>query len=265
MFIPYKIETFEQRVPYMNWVIIAACSFVFVLMMLGPVMYPVIEKMILSREDFSFTGLIGHMFVHVDIWHLVGNMLFLLVFGNAICSNTNNALYLVLFLACGFVAAIFHLVFDGDPGVGASGAINGIVGLTLALFPNNRVHMAFLIVVWPIKFRVRAWMVILYWFAFDIYGAVVASQGTAYWAHIGGFLAGLFIGLALLVCKAVSLTKYDGRTLLDILRGSRRRRYVRRGKRIVSRRIRDLARARASLRHRIRNRHRTAKLALRSK
>lgn len=89
-------------------------------------------------DGWSPAGLADHMLIHAHLFHLIGNLVFLWVFGNAICANTNNVIYPILYIAFGVLAAVVHNVLDGSPVIGASGAINGIVGMATALYPTNR-------------------------------------------------------------------------------------------------------------------------------
>jgi membrane associated rhomboid family serine protease len=174
----------------------------------------VVERLVLHSS--SPLQLVGHLFLHAGIFHLVGNMIFLWVFGNAICSNTSNALYALIFFSCGVAAGAVHMIADGHPAVGASGAINGIVGLTLAIYPLNRVSVFWTFLVRGGTFSVRAYGIIIFWFIFDLWGALEKGGEVAYWAHIGGFLFGLISGLLLLKLKFVETTEWDNPTLLDL-------------------------------------------------
>lgn len=129
LFIPYEIETLTQERPWANWLVVAMCSLVSIAAIWGELSEETIESLVLN--GWAFPGLIGHVLLHADVSHLVGNMIFLWVFGNAVCTNTSNWLYLPTFLACTLLAAAVHILADGSPAIGASGAINGIVGIGL--------------------------------------------------------------------------------------------------------------------------------------
>ena len=218
LLIPYEIETLQQERPWANWLIVAACSLVSLIAMFGGGLKSGdFDALIL--HGFSFPGLIGHVLLHAGLIHLVGNMVFLWVFGNAICTNTNNWIYLATFLVCTLIAAVTHVLMDGTPAIGASGAINGIVGVTLAMYPLNRVHMFWVFFIRGGSTSCKAWLIILAWFMFDIWGAISGGGMIAYWAHIGGFLGGLGFGLAALHYGLFELTEYDNRSLLQIIRG----------------------------------------------
>jgi len=222
-FIPTKIETLEQWFPWANWLLVCVISGVslYAIFVVGNFDSPELEPLIL--DGYSWTGLFGCVLLHVDLFHLIGNMIFLVVFGNALCSNINNGLYLLLFLACALIASVTHVMFDGHPAVGASGAINGVVGATLAMYPKNRVYLAW--VYWMFMvfrsglFSLPAAVIFCAWFAYDILGSLIGYGMTAYFAHIGGFLGGLVIGLIALALNVFKLTPYDNASLLDVFRG----------------------------------------------
>jgi len=144
------------------------------------------------------------MFVHTGWLHLLGNMLFLLIFGNNIEDRFGRIRYLVFYLACGYVAAYGFAALNGsspEPLVGASGAISGILGAYLVLYPRARVWslVPFLLF---IPLPIPAWIVLGLWFVLqwtDSLGHAAAGGGVAYVAHIVGFLAGMLVGLAVRV------------------------------------------------------------------
>lgn len=148
--------------------------------------------------------------------HLIGNMLFLWIFGNAVNAKLGHLLYVAFYLAAGFAASMAHYLFAGGPVVGASGAINGVMGAFLVFFPLNAVKMFY----W---FRFRAgtfdlaglWVILLY-VAWDVLCLVIGVQtGTAFRAHIGGFVVGFSAALALLLTGAIK-PEPDERSILSM-------------------------------------------------
>lgn len=219
LLVPYEIETLQQVRPWSNWLIVAACVAMALLELAGILPDEVFDALIL--DGWSFPGLVGHVLLHGGLLHLLGNMIFLWVFGNAVCTNTNNRIYLILFLACTLLAAAVHVIADGSLAIGASGAINGIVGLVLVMYPLNRVSVLWWAVVSSGTTQIRAWVLILFWFAFDVWGAFTGGGGIAYWAHIGGLLGGVSVGMLALKMEWIELTEYDNRSLLQIFRGEK--------------------------------------------
>ena len=143
------------------------------------------------------------MFLHAGWLHLLGNMLFLVVFGNNIEDRMRKLPYLIFYLACGYVAAYgFALANPAstEPLIGASGAIAGILGAYLVLYPRARVW-SLVPFLFFIPLRIPAWIVLGLWFVLQwAYSAGIATAGAgsvAYLAHVFGFLAGALVGLAI--------------------------------------------------------------------
>lgn len=221
VFIPYEIETLKERYPWANWLLVGICSLVSLIAIFSGGLYNGdFDAFIL--DGFSLPGFFGHILLHGGLMHLIGNMIFLWVFGNAICMNVGNLVYMAIFLACTMFAAVAHIVFDGGLAIGASGAINGIVGVTLAMYPLNRVYLFWIFFIKGGSTSCKAYLIILAWFLFDIWGVISGGGMIAYWAHIGGFLGGLAIGLVSLHLGWIMTTEYDNRTLLEIFKGENR-------------------------------------------
>jgi membrane associated rhomboid family serine protease len=139
----------------------------------------------------SGVTLLTYMFLHADILHLGGNMLFLWVFGDNVEDAMGHVKFLVFYLACGVFAGLFHswMVPDSDmPLIGASGAVAGVIAAYLMLHPRVGVWvLAFKV----IPLRISAGLVLGLWIGLQIAMIVFAVQGpTAWWAHVGGLLAG---------------------------------------------------------------------------
>jgi membrane associated rhomboid family serine protease len=143
------------------------------------------------------------MFLHGGWFHLIGNMLYLWIFGNNIEDVLGRGRYLFLYLSCGLVAALAQA--SANPGshipmVGASGAIAGVLGAYLLLYPGANVHCFVWIVIFFRIVNVPAWTMLGLWFAIQLLsGLSVASgsPGVAFWAHVGGFVTGLFMVIVL--------------------------------------------------------------------
>jgi membrane associated rhomboid family serine protease len=141
------------------------------------------------------------MFLHGGWGHILGNAIFFWVFGNNIEDSMGPIRFLGFYILCGLVAAATHVMMDPAspiPTVGASGAISGVLGAYLVLYPNVRVNM----LIPPIFFRtfaIRAWIVLIWWFGEQALSAYLTplnpavSNGVAVWAHIGGFVTGLVL------------------------------------------------------------------------
>ncbi len=147
------------------------------------------------------------MFLHGGWGHLLGNALFLWVFGNNVEDVVGRGRFLAFYLLCGLAAAAVHIAVDPRspiPTVGASGAISGMMGAYLVLFPRVRVRMLFIFIIFFKVFRLPAWLVLLYWFGLQLLSGLPQllspspelAGGVAVWAHVGGFLAGVLLAKA---------------------------------------------------------------------
>ena len=213
-FLPYRVDVPHEHRPVMNWVVLAAVMFVF--------WFQLGDSSITMRywlDGWGIRGLLGSIWLHAGLMHLLGNSLYLWVFGNAVCSKLGNLGYLPTYVGLGVAGGIGHLLFDGGPAVGASGAISGLIGMHLVLFPDNAIKCVFLWIFLPHRpawFSFRSFWFILPWFALNIYGAMHGSGRIGYFAHIGGFVAG--VGLALLLLKTgdVRVERYE-KSILGLL------------------------------------------------
>ncbi len=135
-------------------------------------------------------------FLHGGLLHLIGNMLYLWIFGNNVEDAMGRSRFIVFYLLCGAMASMAHALMNAQsniPMIGASGAISGILGAYVLLHPRARVLTLFTLGFFIRMIEVPAMMVLGFWFVFQFLNAVVAkgAGGVAWYAHIGGFLAGL--------------------------------------------------------------------------
>jgi membrane associated rhomboid family serine protease len=243
----YDDNTDRVRFPFVNYTFIAINVFVFVVLQgMGennaftyafstvpeeiltgtdlvtsdtPIEHPI------TKEKFEQPGLretpltpyltlLTSIFMHGSLLHLLGNMLFLWIFGDNVEDRLGHVRYLLFYLVCGLLASLAHVgvvAVTGSaedmriPALGASGAISGVLGGYLLLFPHRRVVvLLFRFLTW-----VPAWVAIGIWFLFQIIemmGALGQSVGVAYGAHVGGFVA----GLALVHAFAIGLPSRGG-------------------------------------------------------
>ena len=148
-----------------------------------------------APEDFA---LLTYMFVHGNVWHLLGNMVFLFVFGDNVEDALGHVRFVFFYLFCGVIAAIVHSAVTISPDVpliGASGAIAGVIGAYVMLHPNIRVWVLFPVpVVSFLPLRFSAAFVIGMWIMYQIAsGLFLTGEATAWWAHVGGFFAGVLL------------------------------------------------------------------------
>jgi membrane associated rhomboid family serine protease len=151
----------------------------------------------------GYYTLVSSMFLHGGWMHLAGNMLFLFIFGDNIEDEMGHGPYLGFYLLSGVAAALAQYVvapFSGVPTVGASGAIAGVMGGYLLLFPKAKVDILIIFIVFFRIFPIPAWVMLMLWFGMQFIGGLGANPdagGVAYWAHAGGFIAGLVFAIPL--------------------------------------------------------------------
>jgi len=228
--IPYHVDVPMRRRPWMNWVLIGVT--------VG--MYPVCTKngmypVCTSKEDFTSFGKLlilgegplgwfGHVLVHGGWLHLFGNMLFLWVFGNAVCAKIGNLAYLFVYFGSGIVTGLVSQMVDPRPAAGASGAINGVVGMFVVWYLLNEVSCW---VIYGFLGWVRAWhcsvssyWLVLLWAVFDIVGLICDDEPqVGYVAHLAGLILGLALAVVMLKTGWVKMARGE-RSLLEVLPGS---------------------------------------------
>jgi membrane associated rhomboid family serine protease len=154
----------------------------------------------ISRGDDLIT-LVTCMFLHGGWLHIAGNMLFLWVFGDNIEDTMGHLKFLVFYLLCGVAASGLQVVINQDsqtPLIGASGAISGVLGAYLVLYPSGKIRTLLIIGI-PIMVLIPAWGMIGYWIVIQFINGIASlgvrtaetGGGVAYFAHIGGFVAGI--------------------------------------------------------------------------
>jgi membrane associated rhomboid family serine protease len=147
-------------------------------------------------------SILTHMFLHGGWLHLLGNLWFLWIFGNNVEDAMGHVRFLIFYLLCGLSAAGLQILSAPDsavPMVGASGAIGGVMGAYVLLYPRVWVHLLFWLGFFVTRIAVPAWFMLGYWLLIQLLGGAASfgreSGGTAFWAHIGGFVAGGLLAL----------------------------------------------------------------------
>lgn len=212
-FLPYHVDVPMARWPITNFLLIGGTIILFVVIQAEAVPPQAIEPFILKMGNPN--GIYGHMFLHFGYLHIFGNMVFLWIFGNAVCAKVGNLAYFFIYMVLGCIAGITHLFINGDPAIGASGAVNGIVGMYLVFYPLNNVRCFYWFFFRMGAFSVSSVWMILYWGAFDVYGALRGGSHVAYWAHLGGFGAGFLTATFLLYAGLVQMTSTED-SLYDV-------------------------------------------------
>ena len=213
--IPLKDDTPSARKAYVTISLIVACSTVFLwqrsldasesrraIAALGAIPAVLLgnARLPLDLEWIPRYGsLITSMFLHGGWLHLLGNMLYLWIYGDNVEDCMGRARYLLFYCACGIVAIFAQALFDPHsayPIIGASGAISGVLGAYLLLFPRAKVLTLVLLPFFFTALRLPAMLLLLLWFAVQLLSDLASQDGgasVAFRAHIGGFLAGMLL------------------------------------------------------------------------
>ena len=228
------------RRPWVTWALIAACILCFVLQ-LGPNGQAIEDALALEVHRFRdspldirfWPGVLGHVLLHGDVLHLAGNLLVLFAFGDNVEDALGHSRYVAFLLLSAVAAAAAYAFLDAAPAellIGASGAIAGVLGAYLLLWPMARTMFLAAHIV-PVL--VPAFWLVGFWLVLDIIGAAFIRPGKdeaaiAWWAHLGGFAAGMLLvlvlrspGVALLQPPAPSESRFwrrkEGRIWIDLV------------------------------------------------
>jgi len=218
-FWPIHDEFGVKRVPFINYTIIFVNVIVYFLFGFSGNYEQIVETFGFIPSRFSWLTIFTSMFLHGSFMHLIGNMWFLYLMGDNIEDRWGHLQYLFFYLFSGVIAALFYKIFSTGkaleiPSIGASGAISGVVGAYMILFPKSRItfwyYMFAFFRIFSGTFDIFAWFWISLWFFQQIVGMLMninstESAGIAFGAHVGGFLAGM--GIALIV-KLIQRARY---------------------------------------------------------
>ncbi len=223
MFFPIRTDRRLNQLPLINLTLIAVNVAVFLL-----------SRALVSPSELSAYLLtptlprpwqfLTYQFLHLDVWHLGANMLFLYVFGHHVEDRLGKAAYLGFYLAGGVVAGLGHALFALAPVLGASGSVCAVTGAYLALFPLSYVTIVYWFVVVG-SFEVSGFVLILFQVGQDIVMYLLRGGGVAYLAHLFGYGFGFVVGMALLLTRLLPREPYD---LLSLAEHRRRRHEFRR-------------------------------------
>ena len=156
---------------------------------------------------FQWMDVLTSIFLHGGWMHLIGNMWFLWIYGDNVEDILGHSQYLVFYLLCGVAATMAHVAFNMDsrvPSIGASGAIAGVMGAYVVKFPHSRITTLVPITIFLTTVDIPAYFILLYWFVIQFFSGVgsvghshLSQGGVAWFAHIGGFLAGVVLILVM--------------------------------------------------------------------
>lgn len=201
--LPLSDENPIRLTPFINWMIIGSCIVVFIwqsssgsdFFISSILSFGLVPERIIAGEGlYTF---VTNMFLHGGWSHLLGNMLFLWIFGDNIEDCCGHIRYLAFYILAGVAASVIWMITvwgSSYPAVGASGAISGVMGAYFVLYPKARIRTLVSIGLFWRVIRVRAYAMIGLWFVYQfLLGLVPINTGVAYWAHIGGFIAGIIL------------------------------------------------------------------------
>jgi membrane associated rhomboid family serine protease len=157
----------------------------------------------LVPRRLQFTDFVTNIFLHGGWWHLIGNMWFLWIYGDNIEDILGRGKFLLFYVLCGVAAGLVHVLFNLDsrvPTIGASGAIAGIMGAYLVKFPHSRIVTLVPVIIFFTTMEIPAWLILVYWFVLQFFSGVgtigqshLNQGGVAWFAHVGGFVAGVVL------------------------------------------------------------------------
>lgn len=208
--IPLKDENPTESFPFISIFLIILNSLVFLYeIYLGDLLELKIRHLTIIPQDFinnfgpvQLSTLITSLFLHGSIIHLIGNMLYLWIFGNNVEDYLGHFKFLVFYLFCGVFASLTHIFLNPHsniPTLGASGAVSGILGAYFILFPQARIITLVPFFYFIRVVRIPAFFFIGFWIAFQFFSGVLSSGansdigGIAWFAHIGGFFSGILL------------------------------------------------------------------------
>lgn len=225
LFFPIRSDRPLQATPYVNYTLIAVnvLIFGFTAQSLGVEMvnrFDPVHRFMLWEHETSIWQFISYQFLHASPMHLIGNMIFLWVFGNAVEDRLGKAGYLFFYLSMGVIAGIGHSLTSGHPVLGASGSVAGVSGAFLMLFPLTRITFFYWFFVMIGFFEISATWVIAFYVMKDIFFMGMGVGNTAYTAHLGGYVGGFTVALGLLASRILTREPYD----LFTMWGHKRRR-----------------------------------------
>ena len=206
---PFRDHNPSRHTPYVTWAVMAINIVVFAAY--SPLLtdqialagffdtWAMVPAEITSGQEYHTA--ITSMFLHGGLMHIAGNMLFLWIFGDNIEDAMGHIPFALFYIVSGLGADAFHILSDPNsivPTVGASGAIAGVMGGYLLLYPKAKVDVALILVIFFRIFTLPAFVVLGIWMGLQIFGELASNPtggGIAYWAHIGGFIVGVIFTL----------------------------------------------------------------------
>lgn len=171
-------------------------------------------RLMLHKYSTGLWQFLTYQFLHSGPMHLIGNMIFLWVFGNNVEDRLGKAGYLLFYLSTGVIAGLAHWLTSDASVLGASGSVAGVTGAFIALFPRTRIGFLYFFILIGF-FEVPALVVVLFFFAKDLLFYAGGIGNIAYTAHLGGTVAGFALGMGLLLTRLLPREPYDLLTMVE--------------------------------------------------
>jgi len=203
MLIPFRDEARADSAPLLTILLIGLNVTIYLFASLSGAL----QRLIL---EFGFTPgtllikpevIVSSLFIHANLLHLVSNMWFLWIYGDNIEDRFGRLPFLGLYLLSGIVGNFLHTIFTGFsttvPVIGASGAVAGVMGSFLICFPKAKIKTMLFLIIYPVFFKIPALLLLGLWMIGEFWMALIAQPGdhVAHWAHVGGFIIGILLGL----------------------------------------------------------------------
>lgn len=236
LFFPFADENPTNKKPIISWLIIFACSSIFLNQIFDPsyiteqnfLSFGMIPAILFGHSELSgplkiippFLSIFTSMFLHGGWMHIIGNMTYLYIFGNNIEERLGKFKFIIFYLITGIVAGLSQAIMDPTstiPMIGASGAIAGVLGGYLVLYPKANIKVLFWFIIFIKVIRIRAFIVLGGWIIIQFIsfnGTDVNSSGVAYAAHIGGFISGILL-INIMKNKTIQKNKVLGGSVPD--------------------------------------------------
>ena len=214
-FFPFADENPTNKKPVVSWLIILSCSFIFLNQIFEPIYvtektflsFGMIPAILFGHSELSSSlriippalSIFTSMFLHGGWMHIIGNMTYLYIFGDNIEERLGKLKFIIFYLVTGIVAAFSQALIDPTstvPMIGASGAIAGVLGGYLVLYPKAKIKVFFWFIIFVKIIKIRAFIVLGGWIIIQFIsfsGSDLNSGGVAYAAHIGGFMSGVLL------------------------------------------------------------------------
>jgi membrane associated rhomboid family serine protease len=242
MLIPYNVDVAMQRLPIANWVLIGVTCVISFLIEATipwdpkPIHIEGQPKTAEEREklekalqrnahpfavqprDPAVWQIYTSLFAHAGLVHLLGNMFFLFVFGNAVNAKVGHGLFVLGYFLCGTVEGAVWLLIGPGPAIGSSGAIMGIVGMFLVLYPRNEVSVYYWYFTRMGVFHIASVWLILFYMGWDLIGALFfAYGGIGFLAHVTGGMTGIVLAVILCSLQWITPSDDDEENLLQVV------------------------------------------------